>query len=289
VLSRNSKKFQVAIDNFANAESSSEKKRTLKEFLKVGEEAFQKFNEKQDLTVEFVLRPTKKSSLFLGGAGYSPSLDTIILWVNPRYKAPVFKTHSNKGTEEIKNIQNFEKSLGRFKRIIAHELIHRAQTMVDGDKFSFWDFLKSKLSKKWYLENPMEMKAYGNTIAQEMASFLRFEIPEDYEKAKEMAMFSPTLEAIYNMLGKKKDPKKYGGDIIEKIIHYANKWLKHYKENLEELYSPESESPMYAPVRKKRIQETESPKVVPRLSPQRVASLYEISKISRKNRILTNQ
>jgi len=179
--------------------------------------------------------------LFLDQAAYGERSDEIQLFLNASFH-PAYWEESPEAL--------FEKVLRGLGLLLDHELIHRAQTTADKRKMGFLDILAQYWSPASYYGSYEELKAYGNTVAQQLAQRGVFQMGEELEDLEPLRFKSSVLDEILKGLvwafpwTKKK--------ILRKLSGYANKWLEYYKENPEYLEIPTEVKSFYGRVPRKR-------------------------------------
>jgi len=182
--------------------------------------------------------PSNPDALLVKGA-YQLKRDRLIIVFNSAFNPSTWSGTATGLLFKVLKVMNV---------LLDHELIHRAQKLVDGMKFSLWNFLKSKLSIKWYLQDPHELKAYGNTLAHDLAHRGIYHVEENIEALQRLRTESPLLNKFFLMAGNKRGLRK----ILVPIAKYANKWLAYYRNHLEELLPPQDLSSGHGKVQPKR-------------------------------------
>lgn len=163
-------------------------------------------------------------------AVYQHPTDSIIIFMNRSFNPTTWESGAKELLDRLFKVLNV---------VLDHELIHRAQRLVEGKKFGLIDFLKSKLSIKWYLRNPQETKAYGNTLAHDLAYRGIYQAPEDIKGLYSLRSESYFLNGLFNLLERKKVNRRMIRKILVPIAQEANKWLAHYHSTQEDLKVPE--------------------------------------------------
>lgn len=174
-------------------------------------------------------------------AAYSLDFDTIYFYINLSFDP----SQRNKEAKEL-----FEELLQRINVLLDHELIHRAQSRADKKGMSLFEYIMQKFLPSSYYGSHEELKAFGNTVAQELANKGIFQI-QDLKDLYRLKTKSNALEQIIFDLSLASLPwtrKK----ILMQLLKYTNKWLKHYEENPEKLGIPTEEIKFYGrvPVKK---------------------------------------
>jgi len=276
-LLRNRAQFLKAFEDLwkSQFQGKSEVEDSRKKFLSLVKESLGKFNQvSPDLKVNVEWEPGRKYRGLFDSGYYRASSDILGIRLNFEWSPGEYK--------EIRPDFGclFKREMKNLFRILGHELIHRAQILVDGEKFTLWEFLKSKLSFRWYLENPKEIKSFSYEMALELAQNRVFHVPDDFEGLFEFSYKSQHLQRVLDVLVEKKIKRKHLDPFLKILVNNINKWLAYFKDHLEDTRLPRKEAPHYGEVRKKNDKHhTEpAPAAAPRLTPQRVASLYLGSK-----------
>lgn len=227
------------IEELLSSETPEEVERHSHIFSSLCNQALSQF---RDFKVLFVSGPVPSNSdaLLIKGV-YQIKEDRIAILINSAFDPLSWE----EGAEGL--LLNFLKVLNV---ALDHELIHRAQELVDGRKFSLWNFLKSKLSINWYLEDPRELKAYGNTLAQDLAYRGIYHVEENVQALQQLRKESSLLNALFSMMNRKLS-KREMKRIFLPIVKQANKWLKYYEKNPEALQVPKKVSPWFGQVPQK--------------------------------------
>jgi len=186
--------------------------------------------------------PSEPETLLVRGA-YQLKSDQIVLAFNSSFNPFTWTGDASSLLDRLFSVLNVA---------LDHELIHRAQNLVDGMKFGLLAFLKSKLSVKWYLRDPHELKAYGNSLAHDLAYREIYEAPENIRGLQRLRSESSFLNGLFTLLERRGVNKRMIRKILVPIVKSANKWLKYYQEHPEALRIPQQRTPMYREIRKKR-------------------------------------